>query len=1149
MKRKSMVFISVLVVLQLCCSILWARPTTAYEAEMVVTGWLNADARPLGMALGRKVMTVETFTDDYGQPVYYIVYLQGPGSAGTEPSGFVIVPADDLAEPIIGFANDGTYDPSLDNPLGALVTNDLNGRIAAVRSTFSPLGIDLKAAVTETQSKWRDFISLAEARAGGFGLMGRSSISDVRVAPLLKTKWGQFYVCNKNCFNYYTPDNYPCGCVADNYPCGCVATNIAQLIHYHRHPAMGIGVDEFTIEVDDVEQTASTRGGDGNGGLYQWDLMVLKPGCDTTLEERQAIGALCYDAGVAVRSSYSDKGTGAGFWRASLALRRTFKCKNAVWAVNLDPTSEGFPNIGPGLNDMVNPNLDANNPVMLGIYNKRQKYGHGVLCDGYGYVSSTLYHHLNFGWDGFNNAWYNLPTIDSDRYSFNVVDECIYNILPSDSGEIISGRATDASGNPISGATAIARGAGGPYTAVTNSNGIYALVGVRPHSTYTVSLRKSGCHFTAPQVVTTEISRDLEPVSGNIWAIDFVDSCASALEDFETGDFSRVPWEHGRDASWTIASRQKYSGAYSARAGEIDHRESTTLKVTLDCASGNITFYCKVSSESDEDYFKFYIDGVRMGRWSGRKDWFLLSFGVTAGTRTFEWTYSKNGRRDRGDDTVWIDDIEFPIPITIKTASNPDPPDGAADVNPNTSLSWAEGPGAVTHDVYLDTDEAAVATATTSSGQFEGNQSGIAYTPGPLTLGTTHYWRVDEVDGSATHKGDVWSFTTSDFIVVDDFEHYDAGQNQIWYAWKDGRGYSTPDSPPYYPGNQTGSAVGDTKTASCTEEDIVGEGKQAMPYFYDNNKQGSLQYSEATFTLSSVRDWTKQDIETLSLWFRGNPAGFVEGPVGTYTMAATGSDIWDDDDEFRYAYKQLSGAGTIEAQVLSVEYTDPWAKAGVMIRETLEPGSKFAAVYITPGNGCSFQARTSTDENATSDSQIATNKQQAINAPYWVKLERDADDNFNGYYSSDGSRWQAMEWNPQTIPMNTDVYIGLALCSHDRDVTCVAEFSDVKTTGTVSPPTWTNEAIGVTMYSNEPEPMYVAVASSGGTPAIIYYDDPNATQISTWTEWNIPVTDFGNAGVILTDVETISIGFGDRNNPQAGGSGKVYFDDIRLYRP
>jgi hypothetical protein len=64
----------------------------------------------------------------------------------------------------------------------------------------------------------------------------------------------------------------------------------------------------------------------------------------------------------------------------------------------------------------------------------------------------------------------------------------------------------------------------------------------------------------------------------------------------------------------------------------------------------------------------------------------------------------------------------------------------------------------------------------------------------------------------------------------------------------------------------------------------------------------------------------------------------------------------------------------------------------------------------------------------------------------------------------------------------------------------------------------------------------------------VYHDNPGATQIDTWTEWNIPLTDLSNAGVVLTDVSKLAIGFGDRNNPQAGGSGTMYFDDIRLYR-
>ncbi len=151
------------------------------------------------------------------------------------------------------------------------------------------------------------------------------------------------------------------------------------------------------------------------------------------------------------------------------------------------------------------------------------------------------------------------------------------------------------------------------------------------------------------------------PWTGDVWS--FTIYAIENVEDFETGDFSKFPWEHYGDETWTwdVTSWQKHSGAYSAEAGWIDHDQSTTLQVTLDCVSGDITFYRKVSSESRCDYLKFYIDGVEKGEWSGEQDWAEASFPVTAGTRTFEWTYSKDGSESDGEDTAWIDDIVFPI--------------------------------------------------------------------------------------------------------------------------------------------------------------------------------------------------------------------------------------------------------------------------------------------------------------------------------------------------------------------------------------------------------------------------------------------------------------------------------------------------------
>jgi hypothetical protein len=493
----------------------------------------------------------------------------------------------------------------------------------------------------------------------------------------------------------------------------------------------------------------------------------------------------------------------------------------------------------------------------------------------------------------------------------------------------------------------------------------------------------------------------------------------------------------------------------------------------------------------------------------------------------------------------------FSIPVS---ARDPSPASGAADVALDPVLGWKAGREAARHDLYFSDDMQAVVDGiepiTTMTEE--------SYGPVSLNVSTTYYWRVDEVNDAETPsmwQGDIWDFTTVEYLVVDDFESYDAAENQIWYTWKDGLGYGTPDTPPYYAGNGTGGAVGNESTESFTEEIIVHSGKQSMPLAYNNNKQGYLNYSEVTMTLNSQRDWTARGVAELSLWFRGFPGSvgsFVEGPAGTYTMTASGTDIWNTADEFQYAFKQLNGVGSITAKVESVENTNPWAKAGVMIRETLDAGSKFAAVYITPTNadgtptnGCRFQGRTSTDGSATSDTSVATDGQRAVTAPYWIKLERDFSGNFKGYYSSDGSTWTPLIWK-LSVSMSSNVYIGLALTSLDAALTCEAKFSGVQTTGTVTGQ-WQSQDIGIS--SNSAESMYVAVGNIAGTPAVVYHDDQAPTQIDAWTEWVIPTQVFADRGVNLTDVDNISIGIGDRNNPQPGGSGTIYIDDIRLYGP
>ena len=310
----------------------------------------------------------------------------------------------------------------------------------------------------------------------------------------------------------------------------------------------------------------------------------------------------------------------------------------------------------------------------------------------------------------------------------------------------------------------------------------------------------------------------------------------------------------------------------------------------------------------------------------------------------------------------WAHD-SFPLQVIPAAALSPPiraglpkPANQAVEITQAPVLKWTAGGHAAEHDVYLGTDAAAVAGADSGTADiYQGRQTMMSFSPAKLDWNTTYYWRIDEVNNlnpDSPWVGNVWSFTTANFLIVDDFEDYDAYENQIWFAWHDGLGYGTPGVEPYAGGNGTGSAVGDENTPSYTEETIVHGGNQSMPLFYNNS---ILRYSEAELTLTYPRDWTEKGVNRLTIWFRGDSA-------------------------------------------------------------------------------------------------------------------------------------------------------------------------------------------------NAAETLYVALNGS----AVVSHDNPNAAQIEEWTEWNIDLSapgGFADQGVNLANVNTIALGLGNRNNPQAGGSGQMYFDDIRLYRP
>jgi len=456
-------------------------------------------------------------------------------------------------------------------------------------------------------------------------------------------------------------------------------------------------------------------------------------------------------------------------------------------------------------------------------------------------------------------------------------------------------------------------------------------------------------------------------------------------------------------------------------------------------------------------------------------------------------------------------------------AQKPQPADGATDVDPGVVLRWQTGREAVSHEVYLGSDEQSLALAGTAA------QPSLA--PTGLEFGGAYFWKVVEVNEAeaiSVWEGDLWSFATKEYAVIDGFETYtdnvDAGE-AIFDTWVDGWV------------NSTGSTVG-YLNAPFAEKTIVNSGRQSMPLQYDNS--ASPWYSETERDFETAQDWTAYGATTLAIYFRGNAPAFIETAQGI-VMSAIGTDIWDTADQFRFAYKSLSGNGSIIARVDTLERSNEWAKAGVMIRETLEPGSKHAFVAVTPDHGISFQRRPVAGQ-ASANTDAA-----GLAAPYWVKLTR-TNNTFTAQHSADGTSWADITVSPALeIQMAGNVYIGLALTSHDGAIPTSAEFSSISTTGSVSGQ-WQVAGIGVTQpEGNAPEALYVAVEDAAGKIAVAKNPDPAATTKTGWNQWQIPYSDL--AGVNLGRVAKLYIGVGDRNAPAAGGAGTVYIDDIGYGRP
>ena len=495
-----------------------ARSVDAAQAERAARAWLARGAAPAQIA-GRPVAAVTTRTD--GAARMHVAKMAG--------GGYVVLSADDRIAPIIAFADSGDLPaPDARHPLWALLTQDLACRAAAAEGDADTGAarrlLGATASRTPEQRRWDALLNAS----GGTTLLAASkpSVPDPRVDSLVATRWDQGAVGNQNVYNYYTPGNYPCG---------CVATATAQVMKYFAWPKGAVSDLSFDeCEVDGVKTTCTMK-----GGVYDWDAMPDVPAAGITATQAEAIGKLTYDIGCAVWMSWGAQGSSASIFSSRLRLLDTFRYKSCEGVRFLDGS---FPYTLARCKQVVIPCLDYRSPVVMSISGN---VGHAVVVDGYGYAGDDFYMHINCGWGGSGDAWYCPPDLSMGNYAFTAIEGFVFHILPQGTGTLVSGRVLDDEGTPIAGAeVTLKQGSVVKARAETDVRGIYAVL-VPKAGTYTLIAAHGAAAATQTVAVVANNSNQLTedggwlpgytPTIGNTYTNNF-QLAAVATETSTTAD-------------------------------------------------------------------------------------------------------------------------------------------------------------------------------------------------------------------------------------------------------------------------------------------------------------------------------------------------------------------------------------------------------------------------------------------------------------------------------------------------------------------------------------------------------------------------------------------------------------------------------------
>ena len=512
----------------------FATEVAADEAREAAQGWAALREALTGKErfAGAEIADVKTYEGKDGRGKFHVVSFAG--------GGFAVTSGDTEIAPILAYSEGGEFVASDENPLWTMLTRDVAGRtkrlaedVLATKNTKSTkAGEDeeLEYGVEEDEAaatggtpvvpvngqdarspsaQWARLREAAKAPepTGRPLLMAAlprvGSIATPIYGPLCETAWNQSNENGLTCYNYYTPSNYLCG---------CVATAMAQVMRKFKYPQekvpltaahSGRFLDNVTtpgVVYTNTWHIGGTYGetweypGPAFGGPYDWANMVAAPRPDAqagTLTEvqRQAIGLLCRDCGISVNMNYNIGGSGSDTGRIAARLVDTFGYKSAALRQNGNPIS---------LTEQLDaylPSFAIGSPCAVGIS------GHAIVADGYGLDSNGRpYVHYNYGWS--YSAWYTPPDEEESDVEYPIVYKIVYNVMTPEAEYaaydpgvcFVSGFVMGEDGEtPVAGAAVMATDAdsGSEVSGTTDGDGAFTLC-LPPGYDYSLTAEKDG---------------------------------------------------------------------------------------------------------------------------------------------------------------------------------------------------------------------------------------------------------------------------------------------------------------------------------------------------------------------------------------------------------------------------------------------------------------------------------------------------------------------------------------------------------------------------------------------------------------------------------------------------------------------------------